>query len=290
MLFQSKKRQERIRLAAIYVFLIIASIFMILPYFWMVATSFKPIEEIQAYPPSFWIKNPTLESYIDLFTLVPMARFILNSLIVAGSVTLSQIFFCSLAGYAFAKHRFWGRDKWFFLLLGSMMIPWKVYLIPGFIIVKNLGWLNTYYALIIPNLAEAFGIFLCRQYIMSIPDDLIDAAKIDGCGEFRIYWTVIFPLIKPVLATLAIFTFLAQWNSLVWPLVVIYASKMRTVALALAVLNSQYGNNFAMLMAAASIITIPILILFVVFHYCNQFEPFSSRARVRILLWRHNRA
>jgi len=148
------------------------------------------------------------------------------------------------------------------MILISIMLPYQVNLIPSFIIIKKLGWLNSFHALIIPNMAMAFGIFLCRQYIMSIPNDLIDAAKIDGCSEFGIYRNVIFPLIRPVLATLGIFTFLSQWNNFVWPLIVIHKSDMRTMPLALSVLNSQYGTNFGMVMAGATVATLPMLIVF----------------------------
>jgi multiple sugar transport system permease protein len=246
----------------IYTILTMGALTMAIPYVWMVITSIKPIEEIQGYPPSFYIRNPTLAPYKELFYLLPMGRYLLNSLFVASAVTLCNVFFCSLAGYAFAKHRFYGRDKIFLLLLSAIMIPYQVNLIPGFIIVKNLGWLNSFYALIIPNIAMAFGVFLCRQYIMSVPNDLIDAAKIDGCSEFAIYRLIILPLIKPVLATLAIFTFLSQWNSFVWPLIVIHTSSMRTVPLALSVLNSQFGANFSMMMAGATVVTLPVLIVF----------------------------
>jgi multiple sugar transport system permease protein len=192
-------------------------------------------------------------------------KYIWNSIYVSATVTIANIFFCSLAGYAFAKHRFWGRDKIFFVLLGSLMIPWQVNLISGFILMRKLSWLNSYNALIVPAMAGAFGVFLCRQFIMSIPDDLVDAAKIDGCSEFTIYRLVILPLIKPVLATLAIFTFLQQWNNFIWPLIVINSSEMRTLPLALSVLNGQFGTRFAMVMAGAVVATIPMLIVFLSF-------------------------
>ncbi|RKY41931.1 MAG: carbohydrate ABC transporter permease [Candidatus Makaraimicrobium thalassicum] len=250
----------------IYIFLIAGAVIMALPYVWMLVTSIKPLEEIQAYPPSLIVKNPTLEPYMDLFRMVPMLRYLFNSLFVAGSITLFNIFATSLAGYAFAKHDFWGRDKIFFIFLASLMIPWQVNIIPGFVIVKNLGWLNTYRGLIIPSMAWcAFGIFLNRQFIYSIPDDLIDAARIDGCSEFMIYRKVILPLIKPVLATLAIFTFLQQWNNFVWPLVIIHTSNMRTIPLALAVLTGQFGANFGMVMAGAVIATLPMLVVYLLF-------------------------
>jgi multiple sugar transport system permease protein len=246
----------------VYAFLIAGALSMAIPYVWMLVTSIKPINEIQSYPPSFFVHHPTLTPYKELFSLLPMSRYLLNSFFVASLVTVCNVFFCSLAGYAFAKHRFYGRDKLFLLLLSAIMIPYQVNLVPGFIIIKNLGWLNSFYALIIPNMAMAFGVFFCRQYIMSIPNDLIDAARIDGCSEFSIYRLIILPLIKPALATLAIFTFLAQWNSFVWPLIVIHTNQMRTVPLALSVLNSQFGSNFAMMMAGSSVVTLPVLIIF----------------------------
>lgn len=262
---RSKKFQDIWVRALIYTFLFLGAISMAIPYIWMFVTSIKPIDEIQSYPPSFMVKHPTPLPYQDLFKLIPMLRYIWNSVYVAGITTIANIFFCSLAGYAFAKHRFWGREKIFFVLLGSLMIPWQVNLISGFILMRKLGWLNSYNALVIPAMAGVFGVFLCRQFIMSIPDDLIDAAKIDGCSEFTIYRLVILPLIKPVLATLAIFTFLQQWNSFVWPLIVINSSSMRTLPLALAVLNGQFGTNFAMVMAGAVVATTPMLIVFLAF-------------------------
>lgn len=258
-LIKAKRRATRL---IIYAFLTLGALSMAIPYVWMIVTSVKPIEEIQAYPPSFYVHNPTFAAYRELFSILPMWRYLFNSLFIASMVTLCNVFFCSLAGYAFAKHKFFGRDKIFLLLLSAIMIPYQVNLIPGFIIVKSLGWLNSFYALIIPNMAMVFGVFLCRQYIMSIPNDLLDAAKIDGCTEFTIYRIIIFPLIKPALATLAIFTFLSQWNSFVWPLIVIHTNTMRTVPLALSVLNSQFGANFSMVMAGATVVTLPVLIVF----------------------------
>ena len=262
---KSVKLQNTVFLAIVYAFLLAGAISMAIPYVWMFVTSIKPIEEVQSYPPSFLVKHPTALPYQDLFSLIPMLRYIWNSIFVAGSVTIANVFFCSLAGYAFAKHRFWGRDKIFFVLLGSLMIPWQVNLISGFMLMKKLGWLNSYNALIIPVMAGVFGVFLCRQFIMSIPDDLIDAAKIDGCGEFTIYRLVIIPLIRPALVTLAILTFLQQWNNFIWPLIVISSSSMRTLPLALSVLNGQFGTRFAMVMAGAVVATTPMLIIFLVF-------------------------
>ena len=261
-ILKSKRFQNVAIKSVIYAFLFLGAISIAIPYVWMLVTSIKPVEEIQSYPPSFLVKHPTLLPYQDLFRLIPMWRYILNSVYVASFVTVANLFFCSLAGYAFAKHRFRGRDKIFFVLLGSLMIPWQVNLISGFILMRKLGWLNSYNALIVPVMAGVFGVFLCRQFIMSIPDDLVDTAKIDGCGEFTIYRLIILPLIKPVLATLAIFTFLQQWNNFIWPLIVINSSEMRTLPLALSVLNGQFGTRFAMIMAGAVVVMTPMLIVF----------------------------
>ena len=264
-ILKSKRFRNVVIKSVIYVFLSLGAITIAIPYVWMFVTSIKPVEEVQSYPPSFFVKHPTILPYQDLFRLIPILRYIWNSIYVSATVTIANIFFCSLAGYAFAKHRFIGRDQTFFVLLGSLMIPWQVNLISGFVLMIKLGWLNSYNSLIIPQMAGVFGIFLCRQFIMSIPDDLIDAAKIDGCSEFTIYRLVIVPLIKPVLATLAIFTFLQQWNSFIWPLIVINSSEMRTLPLALAVLNGQFGTRFAMVMAGAVVATTPMLIVFLAF-------------------------
>ncbi len=253
------------RTALIVAVLLLGAAAMVLPYYWMVLSSIKPPEELYTYPPTFSVQHPTLKPYTQLFTLLPMARSLFNSLLVASTVTVSNMLFCSLAGYAFAKLRFPGRDAIFLALISAMMIPWQVFLIPGFVIVKSLGWLNTFWALIIPNLAMPFGIFLCRQYTMSIPDGLIEAARIDGYSELGIYWRVILPLLTPALATLAIFTFLSQWNSFVWPLIVTQSSQMRTVPLIIAVLNGQFGANFAMVMAGALVVTLPVLVVFLMF-------------------------
>ena len=249
----------------IYALLFFTAIFVAIPYIWMLVTSIKPVGEVQSYPPSFIVKHPTLLPYRDLFQTIPIMRYMWNSIYVSATVTIANLFFCSLAGYAFAKHRFWARDKIFFVLLGSLMIPWQVNMISGFILMRKLGWLNSYNSLIIPAMAGVFGVFLCRQFIMSIPDDLIDAAKIDGCGELAVFRLVILPLIKPVLATLAIFTFMQQWNSFIWPLIVINSSEMRTLPLALSVLNGQFGTRFAMVIAGSVVATTPMLIVFLFF-------------------------
>lgn len=248
----------------LYSFLIIGAIIMFFPFYYMVITSVKPREELLAYPPSFWVYKPTPESYEELFQLIPMFRYILNSIFVATSITLTNLFLSSLAGYAFAKHNFFGRDKIFILILGSMMVPWQVNIIPGFVIVKQLGWLNSFQGLIIPAMVNAFGIFFMRQFISTIPNDIIDAAKIDGCSEFFIFRRIVLPLCKPALATLAIFTFMHQWNNFVWPLIIIHERNLRTVPLSLAVLNAQFGSNFGLLMAGSTVAIAPMIVAFLI--------------------------
>jgi multiple sugar transport system permease protein len=247
----------------LYGFLIIGFIIMVFPFYWMLISSVKPREELLTYPPVLYTLKPTIEYYKQLFSLIPMQRYLFNSLFVALAVTITNLFLSSLAGYAFAKHKFYGKNFLFTLILGSMMVPWQVNIIPSFIIVKKLGWLNSFYGLIIPAMVNAFGIFFMRQMISTIPNELIDAAHIDGCSEPYIFLRIILPLSKPGLATLAIFSFMSQWNNFVWPLIIIHKSDMRTVPLSLAVLNSQFGNNFGLLMAGASISILPMLIVFV---------------------------
>lgn len=246
-----------------YFMLSVGAFFMVMPFVWMLVTSVKPRSEILTYPPTFLVAHPTLESFADLFRLVPMKRYILNSLFVASSVTLANLLLCSMAGYAFAKHKFWGRDKIFMVLLGSMMIPWQVNIIPGFIFVKKLGWLNSYQGLIVPSMASAFGIFLMRQFMRSIPDDLLDSARIDGCSEFYIYRRIVLPLCKPALAVVAVLDFQNSWNDFLAPLVFLQDLDKKTVILGLAnMLDVQTAERWDWIMAAAATATLPMLIVF----------------------------
>jgi multiple sugar transport system permease protein len=236
----------------------------LVPFFWMVSTSLKSGGGIFAYPPQWIPQEPTLEWYRRLGKEVNFFLHFKNSLIVSVSVTGLSLFLNSLAGYAFAKHRFRGRDSLFKLLLATLMVPAQVTMIPVFLLLKNLGFLNTYTGLIVPVSASVFGIFLIRQFIMSLPDDLIEAARIDGCSEFRIYWSVVLPLCKPVLATLGIFTFMGSWNDFLWPLVVMLKETGYTLPVALANLNGQHPTSFGLLMAAAVVVVAPVLVVFLV--------------------------
>lgn len=239
-----------------------AALLTVAPFAWMVLTSFKPLGEIFTYPPTWWPENFTYENYASAFEAAPFGRFYLNSLFVALAVTVGQLITCSLAAYAFARMQFRGRDVIFYLFLGTMMIPIHVTMIPSFMILHSLGWINTYAALIVPGLASAFGTFLLRQFFMTIPRELEEAAFIDGCTRFGVLWRIIVPLARPALATLAIFTFMAVFNDFIWALIVINSQDMYTVQLGLAIFRDQYSTEWGNLMAGSVVATLPILLVF----------------------------
>lgn len=232
------------------------------PFFWMLSTSFKSGGGIFKYPPQILPHNPTLQWYFQLFRDVDFFLHFKNSLIVAVTTTVFQLFLSSLAGYAFAKLRFAGRDRIFTLLMATLMIPGQITMIPVFLFLKQLGLLNTYWGLILPTAVGVFGIFLIRQFMLTVPDDLIEASRIDGCSEFRIYWSVVLPLCKPVLATLGIFTFMGSWNDFLLPLIVMMGEDRYTLPVALANLNSQNATKFGLLMAGAVVVVIPVILIF----------------------------
>ncbi|MBA7507299.1 L-arabinose transport system permease protein AraQ [subsurface metagenome] len=234
------------------------------PFIWMISTSFKSSESVFTFPPQWIPKHPTIEQYQTLFREVNFLQFFKNSVIVAFGITLFSLFLNSLGGFAFAKHKFPGREKIFALLLATMMVPGQITMIPVFLMLKSVGLINSYWGLIIPAGASAFGIFLMRQFITTIPTDLIESARIDGCSEFRIYWTIILPLCKPVLAALGIFTFMGSWNAFLWPLIIMIKENMYTLPVALANLSGQYATKFGLLMAGAVVVVIPVLIVFIV--------------------------
>lgn len=234
------------------------------PFIWMISTSFKSSESVFTFPPQWIPKHPTIEQYQTLFREVNFLQFFKNSVIVAFGITLFSLFLNSLGGFAFAKHKFPGREKIFALLLATMMVPGQITMIPVFLMLKTVGLINSYWGLIIPAGASAFGIFLMRQFITTIPTDLIESARIDGCSEFRIYWTIILPLCKPVIAALGVFTFMGSWNAFLWPLIVMIRENMYTLPVALANLSGQHATKFGLLMAGAVVVVIPVLIVFIV--------------------------
>jgi multiple sugar transport system permease protein len=246
---------------ATHVFLLAGGLVVILPFLWMVTTSLKPIKLTYA-PPYIIPTHFEWRNYLVAWRAAPFARFYLNSFVMAVGITGGQLFFSSLAAYAFARLRFPGRDILFLVFLGTMMVPFHVTLIPSYLIVRWLGWLDTYQALIVPRLVSAFGIFLLRQYYFTIPTELDEAALIDGCSRLGVWWRIILPLSQPALAALAIFAFLFAWNDFLWPLVVTNNPEMRTIQLGLAMFQGRYGTQWAYLMAGTVTATLPGILIF----------------------------
>jgi multiple sugar transport system permease protein len=249
----------------LYLFLISWALFALLPYLWSFTSSFKNLTEVFRYPPQFLPTHFDLTNYINLFQKQFFGRWMINSLALAATNTLLVVFFCSMAGYAFAKFNFRGKNVLFTMMLGSLMIPFQLVMTPLYIEMNTLKWLNSYWALLIPWIAPAFGIFLMRQYMASLPSELVDAARIDGCSEFRIYWQVILPLARPALGTLAIYQFMNSWNSFLWPLMVLRDIKLYTLPLGLATMQGNIQNestDYGMIMAGAFLAAAPIVILF----------------------------
>ncbi len=234
------------------------------PFLWMVMTSFKDLPDILTYPPVWWPKRFIIDNYVNAFSAAPFGRYYFNSVFIAVAVTIGQVITCSMAAFAFARLRFWGRDVLFYIFLGTMMIPGQVTMIPSFMMLYWLGWIDSYAALIVPGLASAFGTFLLRQFFLTIPRDLEDAASIDGCGRFGLLWRIILPLSKPALATLAVFTFMGVFNDFLWALIVVSSEEMRTVQLGLAIFRDRYQTDWGQLMAASVTATLPILLVFFV--------------------------
>ena len=252
--------------ALIYIALLAGSIIMILPLVWMISTASKPLEETML--PVFRLipgKFQLFENLNTAFHRIPMVRFFANSLIVALAVTVGRVILCAMAGYSFAKFTYPGRNVLFALVLSTMMIPFYVVVIPLYIVVFQFGWLNRLEALIVPGLVTAFGIFLMRQFMLGVPSELIDASRIDGASEPRIFLTIVLPLVKPALATLAIFTFMSTWDSYVWPLLVITQQKLMTIPLGLAFFKDEYVTSYNELMAAALIGLAPTFLIFLLF-------------------------
>ena len=232
------------------------------PLIWMISASFMPAGEANTVPPPFFPKTVTLDNYLALFRRLDIATHFLNSMIVATLATVLSLIINALAGYAFAKLRFAGRDRLFRFLLAGLVIPAQVGMLPLFLMLRSMGLVNTLAGAIIPFMATIFGIFLIRQYALSIPDDLLDAARVDGASEFRIFRTVVLPVLRPILATLAIFTFLSAWNDFMWPLIVLTDQGNFTLSVALAGLSGEHVQDTELMMAGSVVTVLPVLILF----------------------------
>jgi multiple sugar transport system permease protein len=247
---------------ALHVLVVAGALLALGPLLWMVSASFMPTGEANSYPPRLLPSHATAEHYRALFTRLDLGRFAINSAIVAITATVVSLLFNSMAGYAFAKLRFRGRERTFRLLLTGLLIPVQVSMLPLFLLLKELHLVNTYAGVIVPTLASIFGIFLIRQYALSIPDDLLDAARIDGAGELRIYWSIALPVLAPILATLAIWTFLSTWNDFMWPLIVLSDQSRYTLPVALANLSGEHVQDTELMMAGSVVTVLPVLAVF----------------------------
>jgi multiple sugar transport system permease protein len=249
---------------AVSVLLFLLAILVSFPFLWMVRTSFMLPTEALQFPPIWIPQSISLENYTNALTIQPFARYILNSLFIAISVVFGQLLTASLGAYAFARLQFPGRDKLFLLYLATMMIPSQVTLVPLFVMVARVGWIDNYAALIVPGLSSAFLTFLLRQFFLSIPTELEDAARIDGAGYFRSYATIILPLSKPALASCGLLAFMGSWTSFLWPLIVIRTRELRPVPLGLAALQQEQGyTDFPQLMAGSVMAILPIMLVFI---------------------------
>lgn len=249
----------------LYVALAFVAFVAMFPFWWMLVASTRTADTILTLPPPLWPGDALGKNLDVLFSSIPYLLDLLNSIFVGASYTVLTLFFCSLGGYAFAKFQFAGRDRLFALVLITLMIPTVLGLIPSYVLMRWFGWLDTWYPLIIPGAASAFGIFWMRQYIAgAMPDELIDAARIDGAGEFRIYWNIVLPVIKPALGALAIFSFLVKWSEFLWPLLILKDPNKYTLPVAIASLqNRGSSEELGVIILAATMAILPVLIVFI---------------------------
>ncbi|UCD58347.1 MAG: carbohydrate ABC transporter permease [Candidatus Hydrogenedentota bacterium] len=252
------------------IFLMLGAIVSIFPAFWMVYTSFCPAEKLSAgfvlgVSPGLVYQEFTLLNYARLFLNAPVARWTFNSLVICAAITFGQLLFDSMAGYAFAKKQFLGRRTLFWLIIGTMMVPVQILIVPLYIMMVRLHLVDTLWAAILPGLAGPFGIFFMRQYMLTIPTELEEAARIDGCGEFQIFFRIILPVSTPALGVLAIFLFISNWNSFLWPLLVLNSAETYTLTVGLSTLQDKHALDYGLLMAGAVIASVPMFAVFLLF-------------------------
>jgi multiple sugar transport system permease protein len=264
MIFQHKPTSYWVGRFLLYLLLVSSSVMMMVPFYWTVITSFKLEGNVYLSPPQWWPNPFTLLAYAQVLTRIPFPRYFFNSVIVATIITLGHAFFDTLAAYAFAKLKFPGRDLIFFLMLLGLMVPFQVNLIPLYRIMSTFHWIDSYPSLIVPSLTSIFGIFLMRQFLLTIPDDLIDAARIDGCGEFGVFRRVVLPLVLPGIATLIIFTFMGAWNDFLWPRIVTSSQELFTLPVGLAQLQLKNTSNETQIMAGTVLTALPMILVFLI--------------------------
>jgi ABC-type glycerol-3-phosphate transport system permease component len=260
-----KEALKSIPIGLRFVFFLVLILFSLTPYAWLVSTAFKPASEVVAFPPRLVPRAPTLDNIIKVFNTAPIERFFLNSTIVSVTATLTALIFGSMAGYAFAKLRFPARNVIFLLVVATMMVPWQITIIPLFNLIATFHWVNSYQALIVPKMVAGFAVFLMRQFIMGVPNELMESARMDGCSFIRIYWSIILPNIKPALAALAIFKFLSMWNDYLWPIIVVKTPLMRTLPLGVALFFTEESRSpsfYNLIMSASLLALLPTIVLF----------------------------
>lgn len=250
---------------AVYLVLGACALVVALPFYYMIITSFRSTREIADVGASLLIREPSLEPLRELLKGTQYSMAALNSVVIATALTLGNMVLCPLAGFAFSKHRFPGRDALFVALLATMMIPGTVLLVPGFLLARDFGWLNTWMPLIVPGLASSFGVFLSRQFIGKIPDALLNAARVDGCSELRLFFQIVFPLCKPLLATVGILSFLGSWNGFLGPLLVLFDEDKFTLPLVIGLLQGRFRGQNNVQMAGALLSILPVLVIFFLF-------------------------
>jgi len=253
-----KRKTEKTLVALL---MILGGVLVSIPFIWMISSSFKPESEVLQIPPTLFPENPTMENYLNLFESMNFGVYLRNTLVIV-LFSILGLFFNAMAGYGFAKFHFKGKEKIFYIVLATMMIPAQVTMIPVYLILNEMGLTNTMAGIILPGLAAAFSIFLFRQFMTTIPTDLLEAARLDGAGEFYIFFKLIVPIAKPIFAVQGILTFIGAWNSFLWPLIIANDESLYTLSVGLSLLQGQYANNFGLQMAGAAFMVVPIIIIF----------------------------
>ncbi|SCL24567.1 carbohydrate ABC transporter permease [Micromonospora inyonensis] len=259
------RRRDRLVAGLLHLLLGGGLLLMIGPFVWMLVSSFKPEAEVRRVPPTWWPEAATLANYRELFSRLDFPQYFANSSLVAVGVTVGNVLICAATGYALAKLPFRGRGGLFAAVVGTVMVPPVVWFIPVFVLVSNLGLVNTYAGLVLPNIAQAINVFLMRQFMLSIPDDLLEAARIDGASEWRVFWRIVLPLSGAPMATVGILTFLGSWNNFLWPLAVATTEDKYTLPVALALYSvGQNQSRYGLLLAGSVVVVLPVLLVFLV--------------------------
>jgi multiple sugar transport system permease protein len=257
-------KRERYQQWAAGIILAVGGFLISIPFIWMILSAFKTESEVMQIPPTFWPNKFTLENFVNLFENMNFALYLKNTLIIVFCSFIG-LFLNAMAGYGFAKFKFKGKEKLFYLVLATMMIPGQVTMIPVYLILNEMHLTNTMIGIVLPGLVGAFSIFLFRQFMSTIPDELLEAARLDGASEFRVFMQIVLPICKPILAVQGILTFIAGWNSFLWPLIIANDENLYTLSVALSLLKGQYGGNFALQMAGSTFMVVPIIVIFMFF-------------------------